>query len=245
MSSPTPVALGKYDPCSSFICLQLHGCRGITWVTRAKWKKSHWLGLSKECLSRRSGYEEQERMAKLIRPDLKEWCFWRQSYGCDCVSLSHTHTHYIQPVLNYCPRRLGKWIIPSWFDKNWAAWRGSRWAVRMGPYGGTRPAPICQLRLFMRHSHCCGTWSSCPSSNYWMREFQSSSAVRRRKHLAMSHARSGFWLAAVWLCKLLLSLQLENVDAAHLPSLQLHLLYTQIVWAKTLTYPPTHSYIQT
>lgn len=81
-----------------------------------------------------------------------------------CVS---SLTHTLQPVLNNYQRRLEtKWIMPSRFDKNWAAWRGSRWAVRMTLYGDSRPATICQLRPLMRHSPHFGTWSSCPSTNY-------------------------------------------------------------------------------
>lgn len=70
---------------------QVQGYGKTKWVMRTKcW--SHWLGLSKECLSRPIGYEVHERTAKLIRPDLKEWCLCRRLYGCDCLSVKHTHT---------------------------------------------------------------------------------------------------------------------------------------------------------
>lgn len=93
MSSPTPVAFGKEDPCSSSIYLTVRSCPVTKWVMKAKCSR-HWLGLSKECLSRCTGYEENEETAKLIKPDLKEWCKWRQSYGWDCVSPWLSGTHY-------------------------------------------------------------------------------------------------------------------------------------------------------
>lgn len=135
--------------------------------------RSHWLESSKGRLSRHTGYEEHQGTAKLITADLKEWCSWRWLcvYRSRCLFLSDTHTHRLEPALNYCPRRLEtKWIMPSWSDKNWAAWSGSCWAARMGPYGGARPAPICQLRLFMRRCYSSITWSSWPSSNYASRD---------------------------------------------------------------------------
>lgn len=149
------------------VCRQDRGCWGGNKMSYESKHRSHWLGSSKECLSRRTGYEEHERMAKRIkawfeRTMLRETVAWMWL----CLFLSRELVIHTATPLNYCPRSLEtKWIMPSWLNKNWAAWMGSHWAVRTGTYGGTRPAPVCQLRLFMRHSRHCGTWSSCPSSN--------------------------------------------------------------------------------
>lgn len=95
----------------------------------------------------------------MILPEIVVWMwFLWLSFS---LSLSYTHTdtrHTASPKLP--PKETWKkWIIASWFDKNWAAWRGSCWPVRKGPYGGSEPTPICQLRLLKRRFHRCGTWS--------------------------------------------------------------------------------------
>lgn len=76
--------------------------------------RTGWLGSSKECLSPRIGYEAHGRTAKLIRSDLSKRRHWRRRYGCVRVSPCQTHFQII-----------GRGDLPSWFNKNWAAWRGA------------------------------------------------------------------------------------------------------------------------